>query len=760
MNGAICRQRAAGSGVPGVTPGLSAPVLAVCLLAAAAPPPLAAQDVVTDSTAERVADFVPAPARGHAFALSIGEIMRGPELVGEPPEQLRWTDDGGWLYFRWRPGGGAWDEERDLYRVPAEGGEPEAVPEAERDSVEILLARGDVSPDRSRRVAAVRGDLYLVDRATLAVRRLTDTDRDERSPRFVAGGVAFRTGDDLYLLDPDRGTLRQLTDIRSGAPPDDEEDPEGREAFLEDQQRELFEHVRRVEAEEDSADARRERREAAEPEPLFVPDDERVAGLDIDPTGDFVLVDLRERSDDSDDTSVPEWVTGSGYTEVLDARSKVGEEPGARRLGLLRTATGEVTWLDPRPEDFEDTVRAWSRGWNDAGTHALIEARSDDDEHRFLFALEPADPELTLLDHEHDEAWIGGPCGYGCTGWLPGSSTVYFTGEATGWSHLYLVEADGSGRRALTTGDWEVRDVAIPEVAGSRDRFLLATGENSPFDRRVAWMPVHGGARRYLDFSAAPSGRFDVVPSPAGDRLAVVHSTASRPPELFLADGGARATDDGGGRGAVELERVTVSPTERWLDFPWIEPEIVRFEAEDGASVPARIYRPADLGAEPNGAGVIFVHGAGYLHNVHNWWSSYYREYMFHHFLAAAGYTVLDIDYRGSAGYGRDWRTAIHRHMGGRDLGDQVDGARYLVEHEGVAPDRVGIYGGSYGGFITLMALFTAGDTFRAGAALRSVTDWAHYNDGYTSNILNDPQEDPEAYRRSSPIYHAEKLRP
>jgi dipeptidyl aminopeptidase/acylaminoacyl peptidase len=166
------------------------------------------------------------------------------------------------------------------------------------------------------------------------------------------------------------------------------------------------------------------------------------------------------------------------------------------------------------------------------------------------------------------------------------------------------------------------------------------------------------------------------------------------------------------------------------------------------------------MGADPNGAAVVFVHGAGYLHNVHNYWSSYFREYMFHHFLAAQGYTVLDIDYRGSAGYGRDWRTAIYRWMGGKDLSDQVDGARWLVANEGIDAARIGMYGGSYGGFITLMALFTAADTFRSGAALRSVTDWAHYNDGYTSNILNDPQEDEEAYERSSPIYFAENFGP
>lgn len=176
--------------------------------------------------------------------------------------------------------------------------------------------------------------------------------------------------------------------------------------------------------------------------------------------------------------------------------------------------------------------------------------------------------------------------------------------------------------------------------------------------------------------------------------------------------------------------------------------------ASDGAMVPARIYRPE----RPNGAAVLFVHGAGYLQNAHRWWSSYVREYQFHHLLADLGYVVLDLDYRASAGYGRDWRTAVYRHMGGRDLQDYVDASRWLGDEFGIGPERVAIYGGSYGGFLTLMALFTEPEHFGGGAALRSVTDWAHYNDTYTRNILNTPVEDPEAYRRSSPIEFAAGL--
>ena len=170
--------------------------------------------------------------------------------------------------------------------------------------------------------------------------------------------------------------------------------------------------------------------------------------------------------------------------------------------------------------------------------------------------------------------------------------------------------------------------------------------------------------------------------------------------------------------------------------------------------MPARVYEPEN----PNGAAVLFVHGAGYLQNVHQWWSSYFREYMFHNMLADMGYVVLDVDYRASAGYGRDWRTAIYRHMGGRDLQDYVDASQYAQETYDIDAERVFIYGGSYGGFITLMALFNEPEHFGGGAALRSVTDWAHYNHGYTSNILNTPATDSLSFALSSPINFAEGL--
>jgi dipeptidyl aminopeptidase/acylaminoacyl peptidase len=314
--------------------------------------------------------------------------------------------------------------------------------------------------------------------------------------------------------------------------------------------------------------------------------------------------------------------------------------------------------------------------------------------------------------------------------------------EADGFAHIYSVAKDGGDRRQLTSGRWEVLEAALSPDGRS---FELRTNEGTPFEQHFYRMPIAGGARTRV---TAGVGSHAVVPSPDGRLLANVHSRANRPPELFVMEN----------RPGAPMTQLTTSPTAEWLSHPWVAPEIVMIPASDGAEVPARIYRPEDWGAQPNGAAAIFVHGAGYLQNVHNFWSTYGREYMFNQYLASRGYVVLDVDYRASSGYGRDWRTGIYRWMGGRDLQDHVDASRYLQQRFTIDPERIGIYGGSYGGFITLMALFTEPQHFGAGAALRSVTDWAHYNHPYTGRILNFPQSDSISYRRSSPIYFADGL--
>jgi dipeptidyl aminopeptidase/acylaminoacyl peptidase len=242
-------------------------------------------------------------------------------------------------------------------------------------------------------------------------------------------------------------------------------------------------------------------------------------------------------------------------------------------------------------------------------------------------------------------------------------------------------------------------------------------------------------------------GGNDVSLSPDEKWLAIRYSYSNKPWELYL-------QPNKPGAAAVQ---VTHSTTNEFKSYPWRDPQVITFVNRYGGNVYARLYLPKK--ADPAKPAVVFVHGAGYLQNADYKWSYYFHEYMFNNMLADNGYTVLDMDYSGSAGYGRDWRTAVYRHMGGKDLTDQVDGVKMLVEKYGVNPQHVGLYGGSYGGFITLMAMFTTPNVFASGAAIRSVTDWAHYNHGYTADILNEPFTDEKAYRQSSPIYFADGLK-
>jgi dipeptidyl aminopeptidase/acylaminoacyl peptidase len=157
----------------------------------------------------------------------------------------------------------------------------------------------------------------------------------------------------------------------------------------------------------------------------------------------------------------------------------------------------------------------------------------------------------------------------------------------------------------------------------------------------------------------------------------------------------------------------------------------------------------------------IFVHGAGYLQNVINGWNNYYREFMFNDMLAKRGYVVLDIDYRGSAGYGRDWRTDVYDFLGGKDYEDHIDAIYHMVRNYGVNQSKIGVYGGSYGGFMAGMLVLRAPERIAAAAALRPVFDWKNYyaaNPGYTAQRLGFPDKNPEAYKRSSPISYADKL--
>lgn len=651
--------------------------------------------------------------------------MEGADFAGMQPSAVRWSVDGKSVYFRWKP---VSEKKEGLYVVDASGGTPRRLSEAEEK--EAPPSGGVDNVAHTRKIYVQDGDLYLLNLKTGERRRMTATIADESDPGFTLNPdhIFFTRDSNLYLLSVSTGAVEQMTDFRRGVAP---RDPKltASQKFLEDQQKELFKAVQEK-LEDKKIDE--EKKKALEwLKPYYLEQRQNARAIQLSPDEKLVTFLLDQDADGSKTTIVPEFVTGTGYTEDIRGRGKAGDLQRKNKLGIMvPAAKSDVIWVDhgqdSRGVNFSRPV------WSPDGKNLVVMSRAEDNKDRWISIVDTTTGKTKALDALHDDEWVGGPDSQ-TLGWLPDSSSIYFVSEKTGYAHLYTSTLDGKVTQ-WTDGRFEVFG---PTIAPDNKNWFLTTSEVHFGERHFYRMPI--GSREQVKLTSMV-GNNQVTPSPDGTKLAIVFSYSNKPWELY-----------------VDGKKVTDSPSDGFKAYAWRDPELITIPARDGTQVPARIYKPNPL---PKGApAVVFVHGSGYLQNVHKWWSSYFREFMFHNYLVDHGYVVLDVDYRGSAGYGRDWRTAIYRYMGGKDLTDQVDGAKYLVDKVGVDAKRIGVYGGSYGGFITLMAMFTTPDTFAAGAALRPVTDWAHYNHGYTSNILNEPQTDLEAYRRSSPIYFADGLK-
>ena len=716
-------------------------LLLVCALATMAP-------VFTTATAGE---------QSPSFPLTVDSIMRGPELVGNPPNNLRWSGDSKELYFEWLI---PKEDQPSTWVVSRDGGAPRRLSEAERRNAPLVNGQWDGA--RRRVLGVDRGDIVVIDTVSRKRLDVTRTTGAESNPRWARGEthVTFVRDNNLFIVpvaNVSAGTVVQLTDVSARRA-----DPRVTDSqkFIKEEEAKLLDWV-------EAEAARRKRREALDRSralPKFeLGDRQTIADAALSGDGKFAYLVMNERAQ-SRAAQVPRFVSESAFTEDINARTKVGDTQDRRRLAILNLESGAAFWAgldgvsdpiaipkppdgdDPRPERKPDAapkrdVRWGSPQLSPDGSLAVVSVRSADNTERWLASIDPATGATKVLDHIKDEAWVRD----GGEEWLPDNKRIWFLAEHDGWMHLYTVDVTTGQRKQLTTGKFEITNV---DVTPDGRTFFLQSTEVHPGERHVYAMSVDGGPRTKI--TSATGSHLGAI-APDNTMFGLVSSSANRPPEVYLM----------ANRAGAEPTRVTTSPSKEWLSYKWLEPQLVTYKARDGVEVYARLYTPEMVGAkrDPKMPAVILVHGAGYAQNAHKYWSSYYREYMFHHLLASRGYVVLDPDYRASAGYGRDWRTAIYRWMGGHDLNDVVDGAAYLAKSHKVDAKRIGVYGGSYGGFITLMALFTSPDTFAAGAALRPVTDWAHYNHPYTSNILNEPQSDAEAYRKSSPIYFAEGLK-
>jgi dipeptidyl aminopeptidase/acylaminoacyl peptidase len=719
--------------------------------------------------------FITTSLQMFAQPLTVDHIMRDPKWMGTSPSNLFWSNDSKTVFFNWNPQKNISDS---LYAFSTNATAPEKANNTiiERNSA---LNNAVYNLSGTQMVYALRGDIYWMDIKTNKTIRVTQTEEQENNPSFILNDewIVFTKSPNLFAWHTKTGVLMQLTNIGAGGSTTVGNfnraaasiNTQTQDGWLQQQQLDLFEVLkeRKDKREERANYVRNNRMVYNDTIKRIATGDRMMQGLQISPDARFVTYRLYQAPSGNKSTIVPDYVTESGYTTDLNTRTKVGNALGKFdfyvwdrvRDTLMLIKIDAIPGIQDLPDYAKDypkryegkkptnrSVVIYGPYWNSSANFAFVDIRSQDNKDRWIMQLEAATGKLLPIDRQRDNAWISGPgIGGGSfgtkIGWI-NNDQFYFQSESTGYSHLYVYDVKTQNKKALTTGNYEVQDLRLSK---SKQHFYLLTNETHPGKLNWYRIKTDGTAKERI---TAWEGGYEVSMSPDEKWIAFRYSYINKPWELFV-------QENAPGKKPIQVTNLSMS--DEFKKYDWKEAKVTTIPARDGQSIYARIYEPT--AEKKNGAAVFFVHGAGYLQNVHYWWSSYFREYMFNNLLVDKGYTVIDIDYRASSGYGRDWRTGIYRHMGGKDLTDHVDAADFLVKNYGIDSKRIGLYGGSYGGFITLMGLFTTPDVFKAGAALRPVTDWAHYNHGYTANILNEPVQDSIAYAKSSPINFAAGLK-
>ena len=667
-------------------------------------------------------------ARG-APPLTVEEIFREPHVEGTRPQDAAMSPDEKWVAYGWNAGG--LESPLDLWVTPAAGGRARALTtfrrDAQADSLRDAFARtpgpedslpgkklpryfgeGGVdyraggiawSPDSRRIAFVVRGDLYLA-AVGGGLERLTVTRAAESDAAWSPDGhfLAFTRDNAVWALEVDRGRELQLT-------------PAGGDSL----------HPSALQ---------------------WSPDGNRLALLGRDERG---LPDLL----------VPNFLgerVGTGHV-------KEGYPDNGVRVV-------DVRWLrDPRRkleagEPFPVTALRLGAGkhpsitalaWSPDSRHlAITEVTSDMRTRRVLVAAADS-AQARAVYTETDSAWAEEfdwvITGQPVLDWSPDNRSLLIATERTGFRQLWRVMLSGGAPLQLTRGDWEVGWARwLPD-----GRYLVAqTARARTSERQLEVFDTAQGTWRRL--ATGPGMAVQPAMSGRGRRILYEHSRFDRPADLYSIALEANATP-------VQL---THSVPAAFDAVDWVVPEVVEFPARDGARLKGLLYRPAGFDPQRRYPAVVFVHGAGILQNVVDGWTFYAPNFKFHTLLAQRGYVVFEVDYRGSLGYGRDFRAGVYMHLGGKDLEDEVAGLDYLDRTGFVDAARVGIYGGSYGGFMALMALFTTPDRWACGAALRAVSDWENYfrgNPWYCVQRLGTPDAHPDAYWRSSPIHFAGNLR-
>jgi dipeptidyl-peptidase-4 len=660
--------------------------------------------------------------------LTVERLFDAPDLQGPSLRQTRFSPDGKLVtYLRGRDDAPAvydlwaYDIAAGRHRLlvdsrvlsPAEE-TLSAEEEARRERQRIAALRGIVeyqwAPDSRALLFPLGGDLYhydLAQPAGKAVRRLTATESYETDPQYSPRGryVSFIRDQDLYAVEVATGAERRLTTGGGG----------------------LISHgVAEFIAQEEMS---------------------RNTGYWWSPDENHIAY---TRVDESPVAELERFEIGAEGVRVFQQRyPATGAANAEVRLAILALETGAVAWPDLGQEDFYLARVAWFP----EGTRLLVQRQSRDQKRLDVLSYAVTGGEARELFSERSDTWVEL---HDDLYFLPERREILWASQRSGHNHLYLYDYGGMLKGAVTAGDWDViGEWNAPAVRGideRRGRVYFMSTLKTPLERQLYVTDLDVATARAPVALTSADGWHNVTMARDARRFLLGYSDPARPPQVSLHDATGKRL-----AWLVENPLDADHPYAPYLDRH-VLPEFGTLPAADGTPLHWQMVKPAGYEPGKRYPAVLLVYGGPTVQTVTRRWGER-RGGQTAQLFTQRGYVVFALDNRGSGGRGQKFTEALYRRLGGVEVTDQLAGIAWLKQQPFVDPARVGVFGWSYGGYMTLMLMSQSPGTFAAGVAGAPVTDYRLYDTHYTERYLGTPQENPEGYRLSNVLTYAGELR-
>jgi len=658
-----------------------------------------------------------------AEKLTIERIYGDPDINGPSPRALKIAPDGSRVAFL--KGRESDQNQLDLWTFDIASGKTERLVDstalgtaaelsdaekARRERERISQLRGIVSyrwsPDSHKIIFGVGERLWLYDldgKPGAEVRGLTPAGLDVIDAQVSPKGryVSFVSKQNLYTIDLTTGLNYQLT--RDGKGP-----------------------IHNAEA-EFVAQEEMERSTGY----WWAPDDSMIAF---------------ERYDESGVDEVKRTEVYADRTETVTQRYPAAGRPNVTvKLGLVRPRDARAKWIELGPNGSSKSGDLYLArvAWLPDASGVVFERESRDQQRLDLVVADVANLHQRTVLSETSRTWINL---HDDLRFLKHEDAFVWASESSGHKHLYVVGRDGARRRALTQGDWDVdKLLALDENAGVV--YFLA-GRDDPLQQHVYAVKLDGTEAASPRRLSAGNGWHDADFGESASAYVDTYSDPATPPQVSL------RKSDGSLIAWIEANKLD----ERHPYAPYrddlIQPEFGTLAAEDGQKLYYRVYKPSDFDAKKKYPVFMTYYGGPGRQYVNKAWGNHFEQYMAQH-----GYVVFALDNRGSPRRGRAFSDAIFRQLGKVEVADQLAGVAWLKQQRYVDGDRIGVFGWSYGGYMTLMLLSKASNQIAAGVAVAPVTDWGLYDSTYTERYLGMPQENAAGYEQSGVLHWLDGLK-